>query len=149
MRINVDDQFPELAAHLSDVYRQLNGDLTPLMAGIGNVLENSTRQRFEDKKSPSGVTWEALAPSTLQTKNGRGSLMVDYGDLMRSITNHASAVSVAVGTDRPYGKYHQTGTKNSDGSERMPSRSFLGLSEQDKTDILALVNDFASGVING
>lgn len=149
MQINAHDGFPELSAHLSGVYRQLGGDLTPLMQGIATILENSTRDRFRTKTAPDGAGWAALTDDTLESKNGRGSLMVEYGDLMRSITSYASSVSATVGTDRPYAKYHQTGTKNSDGSERMEARPIFGLSADDRTDILDFVNEFTAGVLNG
>lgn len=139
MQIDVTDDIPALNEHLTALRQRLNGDLTPLTQAIGSVLEGSTRQRFADKKDPNGVSWVVLMPSTIQAKNGRSKILVDSGDLLRSITFHASADSVVIGTDRPYGKYHQTGTKH------MPQRAFLGLSEQDKNDIGDLINDFLAG----
>lgn len=141
MQINVTSQIPALIEHASEIRQRLNGDLTPLMTAIGSVLEGSTRQRFADRESPNGVAWAVLMPATIDAKNGRGNILVDSGDLMRSITFHASSDSVIVGTDRPYGKYHQTGTKN------MPMRPFLGISEQDKAEIGDLINDFLAGQI--
>lgn len=145
MQINVTSQIPALNAHLSELQQRLNGDLTPLMWAIGSVLEGSTRQRFADKKSPNNVAWAILAPATIKRKinkssNGQG-ILVESGDLMRSITFYASRDSVIVGTDRPYGKYHQTGTKH------MPMRPFLGLSAQDQADIGDLINDFLAGAL--
>lgn len=145
MQINVTSQIPALVEHASELKQRLNGDLTPLMQAIGSVLEGSTRQRFVDKKSPNDVAWAVLMPDTIEAKNGRGNILVDSGDLMRSITTHASSDSVIVGTDRPYGKYHQTGTKNADGSQRMPMRPFLGISPQDEFDINQLIVDFMAG----
>lgn len=168
MQINANDEFPELNEHLTALYQRLNGDLTPLMRGIGALLEGSTRDRFRTKRDPGGVAWANLAPETVKSKNARGGILVDHGDLMRSITYHASSQAVAVGTDRPYGKYHQTGTNpyiirpkdkkalsfngvvvkqvNHPG---LPARPFLGLSTDDKAEIRELINDFMSGVING
>lgn len=149
MQIDVHEQLTEVNATLSEIYQRLDGGLTPLMQAIGAIVENSTRERFSTKTAPDGVSWDSLRPSTLVIKKGRGSLMVDRGDLMRSITHHATAVSIEVGTDRPYGKYLQTGTKNSDGSERMVARPFLGLSEDDFTDIRELLNDFLEDLTDG
>lgn len=137
--IFIADDIPALNEHLTKLQQRLNGDLTPLMSAIGSVLESSTRQRFADKKDPSGVAWAVLMPSTIKAKNGRSTILVDSGDLIRSITFHASNDSVVIGTDRPYGKYHQTGTK------LMPQRAFLGLSAQDNSDIGDLINDFLAG----
>lgn len=145
MQINVTDQIPALNEHLTALQQRLNGDLTPLMQAIGSVLEGSTRQRFADKVSPNGVAWAVLMPSTVKAKNGRSNILVDSGDLIRSITFHASSDSVAIGTDRPYGKYHQTGTKKKDGTQRMVARPWLGLSQQDQFDINDLILDFLAG----
>lgn len=149
MQINVNSQLPELADQVGEIYIKLGGDLTPLMRGVGSLLENSSRDRFRTKTAPDGSTWADLKPSTLKAKKGRGSKMVEYGDLMRSITSYANSVSAVVGTDRPYAKYHQTGTKNSDGSERMEARPIFGISAEDRTDVLDLMNDFMAGVVNG
>jgi phage virion morphogenesis protein len=149
MQLNVNSQIPELLDNVNDIYRKLGGDLTPLMRGVGSILENSSRDRFRTKTAPDGSSWADLKPSTLKSKKGRGSKMVEYGDLMRSITHYANSTSVAVGSDRPYAKYHQTGTKNSDGSQKMEARPIFGISADDRTDILDLMNDFMAGVVNG
>ena len=147
MQIDVTHDIPALNEHLTALQQRLNGDLTPLMQAIGSVLEGSTRQRFADKQSPNGVAWAVLMPSTVKAKNGRSNILVDSGDLIRSITFHATSDSVVIGTDRPYGKYHQTGTKKANGTTKMVARPWLGLSEQDKSDIGDLINDFLAGEI--
>ena len=145
MQIDVTHTIPALSEHLTDLQQRLNGDLTPLMQAIGSVLEGSTRGRFADKQSPNGVAWAVLMPSTIKAKNGRSNILVDSGDLIRSITFHASSDSVAIGTDRPYGKYHQTGTKKANGETKMVSRPWLGLSQQDQFDINDLILDYLAG----
>lgn len=145
MQIEVTSQIPELNEHLATLQQRLNGNLTPLMQAIGSVLEGSTRQRFADKQSPNGVAWAVLMPATVKAKNGRSNILVDSGDLIRSITFHATSDSVMVGTDRPYGKYHQTGTKKADGSTKMVARPWLGLSQQDQFDINDLIVGYLAG----
>lgn len=141
MQLVVSDQLPQLAANLQALENKLGGDLTPLMDAVGFFLENSTRERFETKRDPEGISWEQLKPATVarkQHKNGsvRGGILVDHGDLRKSITYHASTQSVAVGTDRQYGQYHQTGTVH------LPARRFLGLSEADKDGINDIIRQF-------
>ena len=141
MQLVVSDQLPQLSANLHALQTRLGGDLTPLMDAIGLLLENSTRERFETKHDPEGISWEQLKPATVarkQHKNGsiRGGILVDHGDLRKSITYHASTQSVAVGTDRQYGQYHQTGTLH------LPARRFLGLSEADKDGINDIIHQF-------
>lgn len=141
MQIDVTHDIPALGEHLNALQQRLNGDLTPLMKAIGSLLEGSTRQRFADKQSPSGVQWAVLLPQTIKAKNGRANILVDSGDLVRSITFHAAGDSVVVGTDRPYGKYHQTGTQH------MVARPFLGLSDDDKREITDLIHDYLAGLL--
>lgn len=142
MRMNVEEQLGALNDKLNNVYKVLNSDLKPLMQDIGAIVENSTRERFLTKEDPDGVVWQELAPETIERKKGRGGKLVEYGDLMRSITAHATAVSVEVGTDRPYGKYHQMGWG-------VPQRAFLGLSDDDFADINDLLTDYLEDLING
>lgn len=141
MQLVISDQLPQLAANLHALENKLGGDLTPLMDAVGFFLENSIRERFETKRDPEGISWEQLKPATVarkQHKNGsiRGGILVDHGDLRKSITYHASTQSVAVGTDRQYGQYHQTGTVH------LPARRFLGLSEADKDGINDIIHQF-------
>lgn len=49
IQINPTDEFPLLVERLTDLQERLNGDLTPLMQGIGKVLEDNTRQRIANK----------------------------------------------------------------------------------------------------
>lgn len=146
MQIVVNQSLPALQQHFDRLRERLGGDLTPLMAAIGGVLESSTRERFESKRDPQGVSWEQLNPKTKEAKRTakgrlRGGILVDRGDLRKSITWHATSQSVAVGTDRHYGRYHQEGTQH------MPARPFLGLSVEDEGNILQTVQNFIDGAI--
>ena len=55
--IDASHEFAVLNTHLNELEQRLNGDLTPLMEAIGTFLENSTRQRFDDKNDPEGLSW--------------------------------------------------------------------------------------------
>lgn len=137
MQLTITHQLPQLNDHIGQLYQHLGGDLTPLMKAIGGILENSTRERFSSKIAPDGTSWQQLKPSTVKQKKGRGgSILVERGDLMKSITHHATSHSVTVGTNRHYGKYHQVGTKH------MPARPFLGISASDGVNIQDVLNQF-------
>ncbi len=167
MQIDVTNELPQLNERLKGVYDHLNGDLTPLMEHIGGIVENSTRQRFYDEESPDGRGWEQLADSTINSKNSNG-ILKSSSHLMNSITYHTYKTSVVVGTPELYGKYHQTGTdpyiiepktqkalKTPYGVFKkvhhtgLPARPFLGLSEDDKDDILDALNHFIEEVWRG
>ncbi len=140
VQINVTHELPELVNHLQQLEQKLDGDLTPLMESIGSLLENSTRQRFEDKQSPNGISWASLMPSTLKKKRNKNSkdsaILVESGQLSDSFSFDANHQRVIVGTDKFYGKFHQFGTK------KMVARSFLGLSQDDKDGINELIASF-------
>ncbi|MBF0804964.1 MULTISPECIES: phage virion morphogenesis protein [unclassified Neisseria] len=136
MKLTVESTLPELQAHLNTLHARLNGDLKEPLNAVAGLLENSTRKRFETKTAPDGRKWAPLKLTTLYAKTGkngktRGSILVDRGDLLKSITSHATESMAEVGTDRVYARYLQTGTAD------MPAREIFGLSGQDRSDIRA------------
>lgn len=133
MQIEIHSQFSPLVERLNQAYHHLGGDLGDLMSAIGATLENSTRQRFAEKRSADGVAWASLLPSTQRQKRGRGGILVDRGDLAAGITFYANANEVRIGTPEHYGKYHQGGTP------KLVARPFLGISTQDEQDIQQLI----------
>lgn len=137
------DELGVTANQIAQLHQKLNGDLTPLMEAIGSVLENNTRDRFDTKLSPNGEYWANLMPSTIAQK-GNDKILDDSNDLKKSIAWHANKDSVSVGTPEPYGVYHQFGAKKRNG-EDMSARPFLGLSDDDKQDIYAMINDYLQG----
>lgn len=135
------DDLPLLQDNV-EALREKLGDLTPLMDAIGGLLEGGTRQRFADKKAPDGTSWANLMPNSEKAKQSTkrkvkkgGGILVFSGNLEQSITHHADPYSVSVGTPKTYGVYHQFGTDD------MPARPFLGLSDDDKADIYELINE--------
>lgn len=145
MKLTIDTTLPELQAHLAALHARLNGDLSAPLSTVAGLLENSTRRRFETKTAPDGSKWAPLSLWTLYAKTGkngreRGSILVDRGDLLRSITSHATADMAQVGTDRVYAAYLQTGTA------KMPARPVFGLSDQDRSDIRAEMGDWLQSV---
>ena len=141
MRLTVDSELPEVQEHLNALYRALNGDLPRPMTRVANMLESSTRKRFNTKTAPDGSLWAGLKPATVRAKTGRngkarGSILVDRGDLKGSLTSFASERMAVAGTPQLYAQYHQTGTRH------MPARPIFGLSEQGRADIRALLADW-------
>lgn len=139
------DDLPLLRDSIETLREKL-GDLTPLMDAIGGLLESGTRQRFTDKKAPDGTAWANLMPNSERAKRNTkrktekgGGILVFSGNLKQSITHHADPYSVTVGTPELYGVYHQFGTDD------MSARPFLGLSDDDKSDIYELINEHLMG----
>ena len=141
MRLTVNSELPEVREHLQTLYRVLNGDLTRPMTRIADLLENSTRKRFRSKAAPDGSLWAGLKPATLRAKTNakgktRGGILVDRGDLFRSLTSFANERMAVVGTPQLYAQYHQTGTRH------MAARPIFGLSGQDRQDIRQSLTDW-------
>lgn len=141
MRLTVNSELPEVREHLQTLYRVLNGDLTRPMTRIADLLENSTRKRFRSKAAPDGSLWAGLKPATLRAKTNakgktRGGILVDRGDLFRSLTSFANERMAVVGTPQLYAQYHQTGTRH------MAARPIFGLSGQDRQDIRQSLADW-------
>lgn len=104
----------------------------PVMDKIGETMVRSTEVRFNIGKDPNGNDWD---PSIRAIREGNRTL-VDTGRLKNSIKYFADENKVVIGTNVPYAKWHQTGTK------RMKARPFLGVSKIDSSKILKIVNKY-------
>lgn len=142
MQIVIHHDLDQVSGRLHKLAGNL-GDLTEPMRAIGGVLESSTRRRIaETKTAPSGKKWDRLTPATLKAKKGKGSILVEHGNLLGSITHEAAKDSVIVGSVMGYAVHLQQGTR------KMPARPFLGLSSQDYQDIDELLADWLEGLID-
>ena len=131
-------------------------DMTPLMRDIGEHLLNTTRKRFEDEHAPDGTPWEPLGETTLRRKQRNVDKVLTESGALRGhghgLVYRAGRDRVEVGSPLIYAGTHQFGaTKGSFGAMAngapipwgdIPPRPFLGLSDDDEAEILALVNDY-------
>ena len=111
-------------------------NLTPALHEIGQLMVASTDENFQKEQNPYGEKWEHLAPSTLKYKASRGFIMQilqRQGLLRSSIRYRIEKGRVEVGTPLPYGSYLQEGTK------KMPKRQFLGVSQRNRREIIAIL----------
>lgn len=144
------------------------GDLEPLMTGFGVYLESATIDRFDRETDPDGVKW---TPSKRAERDG-GKTLTDSAQLRSSITSNAGSRSVEVGTNKIYAGVHNDGfdgtvsvsghtrtvhsafgkalpgglTYAVDAFERhmvMPKRTFIGLSSEDESELLAQTADYS------
>lgn len=134
-----------------------NGDLSDLMDGLGLYLESSTIERFDTETAPDGSGW---TPSRRAREQG-GKTLTDSARLKLSISHRSSATDAEVGTNVIYAAIHQYGgtirPKNGEfltfalpgglGLRRvreviMPARPFLGISDEDEQELLALTEDY-------
>lgn len=141
-------------AEVRAAFRQLRKNADRQRAAfdeIGAMLVASTQQRFEEERDPDGVPWPPLAASTQRKKTSkrgprRGSdhILRVRGHLYASITHLATDEDVLVGTNRRYAALHQFGGRpgmRNPGAAAVPARPFLGISEDDRDEILRILAD--------
>lgn len=139
--------------HFSDM------DKKDLNAALGEVVRESTVTRFRTGKGPDGKLWKTSARAALEG----GKTLVQSARLKNSIHAKSDASGFAVGTNVIYAATHQMGAKNrtiraktSKGLRfkvggswittqkvrvNIPARPFLGISEEDRTEIKRTLED--------
>ena len=74
-------------------------NLQPVLKEIGQNLEASTKNRFNQGKDPENNKWK---PSKRVLRQGKGRTLVETGRLQKSISYRADKYEVNVGTDIEY-----------------------------------------------
>jgi phage virion morphogenesis protein len=138
-------------------------DTTPAMQEIGEFLAASTKDRFPTGTAPDGSAWAPKSPTTLARYGARFSNRVDHrplygpsGQLSTRIFYEASRNQVRIGSPMIYAAVMQFGAakgafgKTSRGGPipwgTIPARPFLGLSTNDETGILEIIEEYLSGL---
>jgi len=133
-------------------------DLRPVLLKIGELLQESTEDRLNSGKNvdPTGKPWVTLQPwYQEQKKRNQGKILSLNGHLADSINHDViNGDTVVVGTNKEYAAIHQFGgvirpktakALNVGGRAvkkvTIPARPFLGVSNQDKENILDAVLD--------
>jgi len=164
--ITVRLETPAVLARLNEIARQFD-DLSPAMRGIGELVAESTKQRFTTSTAPDGQKWKPNALATVlgrlaeisgaysaktgrMTKKGASAFiakkpLVATGVLQDTIRYQlAGRNSVEIGTNRFAGEWeggaavHQFGDKKGN----IKARPFLGLSASDEAEVLEILDRF-------
>ena len=108
---------------------------------VGAEAETQTHRRLRDEKSdPDGNAWESWSDDYALTRHGGNSLLMGEGDLDDSIQFIVGIEQVEIGSNLPYAAIHNFG-----GEEvgiNIPARQYLGFSDENEMDLLAVVDDF-------
>lgn len=147
IEVKIDDA--EIKRALQDLQRAV-GDLSPAFREIGEVLVESTKQRFEAGVGPDGKKWPLNSVlSTLLYKEGDRPL-INEGTLMESIQYQITGKNeLEIGTAMEYAAMQQFGGTKSEFPSLwgdIPARPFLGLSSDDETKILDILQDHLKGL---
>lgn len=133
------------------------------MKAIGEALVSSTKRRFIDGHGPDETPWK---PSARATAKG-GKTLVDTAGLQKSINAKITTNTVYVGTNLEYARIHQLGgeikPKNKKalkfpvGKDKwatvqkvtMPARPYLGISDEDREEVKAIIADHLKEMFGG
>lgn len=147
--------FERLAAKMTD--------MTPVMQDLGELLVNSTKQRFPEGVSPDGTPWAPKSQATIdafRSREGRKkNASIDFrplfgpsGRLSSEFSWEAGPSSVEIGSSLIYAAVQQFGAAKgafgatSKGSSipwgNIPARPFLGISDEDEVNIRATIADY-------
>ncbi|MGZ5059150.1 MAG: phage virion morphogenesis protein [Methylobacter sp.] len=142
--IDVDDR--EILAALRQL-QQSTGNLQPALLKIGEDLKESTKQRFLSKTGPDGQAWLGNADSTIERK-GRDFPLTAGGTLGNTIDYQLFGNDgVDIGSPMEYAAMMQFGGTKAEFPNLwgdVPGRPFLGISEDDKVQILATIQHHLS-----
>ena len=131
-----------------------NVDFAKLHESIGEVLISTTHERFRNGRAPNGSKWK-------RGLKGTGQTLVQSRLLRNSVTKRFSREGVEVGTNIKYARIHQKGgtirakkakfLRFKVGSRwamkksvKIPARPFIGISADDKQEIMRLFRETIS-----
>lgn len=155
IRIELKDD--EIAAALANLSRALVAK-RPAMERIGEYLVASTQDRMARGETPEGTPFASRAQTTLDAyarKSWSFGLPLHLTGTMRAnIASDASEDAVTVGSNALQSAVMQFGAaKGSLGARSpwgdIPARPFLGLAEEDRTNITDIINEWLERATNG
>lgn len=133
------------------------GNLHSAMDEIGSQLLQRTQRRFEEQQGPDGSDWPELSPVTVRRRGSSGPILRVNGYLYDSLEYKVSSDAVEIGTNWPYARIHQLGAaQGSSGRTRrngpipwgnIPARPYLGLSDDDREDVLDIITRNIEGAL--
>lgn len=164
IKIEVDDK------KVLDAFNRLlraSNDLSPAMRSVSRVLADATERAFQSQSDPAtGKPWAPLKPSTIRrrekTGHWPGSILQLSGILAGSIQSEYGGDYAQAGTNIPYATTHQFGAKKGQFGAfsivrthqevqipwgDIPARPFLGISEEDKREIIDIFNAYLARAV--
>lgn len=136
-----------LAAHLSD--------LTPFYGQAGEIVLNSTKQRFNEGVAPDGSRWARNSLVTIARKGQAKPLWGESGNLRTQINYEAGPDGLVWGSGATTAEYAATqqfgAAKGAFGKTKfggpipwgnIPSRPYLGISEEDRSNLVDCLREY-------
>lgn len=126
---------------------QKGEDLTAPMKSIGEEMINRTQQRFRDKEAPDGTPWKDNSPVTEKRKGHGRVLEGESNELSKQFSYSAASDSVEWGSLMVYAAMQNYGGTKAEFPHLwgdIPGREFIGLSDDDEDEVLAILGDHLS-----
>jgi len=126
---------------------QKGEDLTAPMKSIGEEMVNRTQQRFRDKEAPDGTPWADNSPATEKRKGHGRVLEGESNELSKQFSYAASNDSVEWGSLMVYAAMQNYGGTKAEFPHLwgdIPGREFIGLSDDDEDEVLAVLAEHLS-----
>ncbi|MGF1727202.1 phage virion morphogenesis protein [Photobacterium nomapromontoriensis] len=124
---------------------QAGTNLQPAFQDIGEMLLISHSDCWERQVSPDGVPWAALNDDYKKRKKKNQSLILVLNQhLGRELNYLASPQAFEFGTNSEYGAIHHFGgsTEMRPQNAAIPARPWLGVSQDDISEIYDILGDF-------
>lgn len=151
--ISVQINEAEITAALQAAISSL-ADLSPIMNKVGALMRDQAEDRFGEGKDPSGASWAPRSPATLAAYERRakkaggvaswGGVLHYSGELGGNIFHEFGPDFAQVGSAEPYAAMMQFGGAKSAFPHLwgdIPARPFLGISDDDRAEILDVISD--------
>ena len=119
----------------------------PMMESLAQEVEVQTLRRFEHGEGPEGP-WEDWSEKYAERMAGKGTFILNRRGskgLMGSIRGERRGDGVVIGSHMPHAATHQYG----DDARGIPARPYLGITPEDESDLVDIVNDFIDGLFPG
>lgn len=150
IEVKIDDE--KIVKALQVLQRSV-GNISPALKIIGEVLVESTKQRFVTTTDPDGNPWLLNSVlSTLLYKEGDRPLTGETGSLMDTINYQLIGQdTLEIGSPMEYAAMQQFGGTKSEFPflwGDIPARPFLGISSEDEAKILSTIEYFLTDSIS-
>lgn len=126
------------------------GDISPALREIREALVESTKARFETGTGPDGNDWTKNKDSTSKRKGSSRPLLAS-GTLMNQIDGRlVGNDALAVYSTMEYAAMMQFGGTKAEFPQLwgdIPARPFLGISNDDETEILKIIHQHLESAI--
>lgn len=150
-QITIEFESEKIVQMLTQI-EQAGLNLAPVFKNIGEILLNSTRERFQTGLTPLGESWAVNSQTTLDRKREARPLIGETKSLSTQFHYEAQPDNLFFGSLMEYAATQHFGAKKGQyGTTKfgvsipwgdIPARPFLGLSAEDEVDILELLSDY-------